>query len=94
MGFSKLLPRQWLKVSANECCYHHHTCRMLKCQISLPGEEMCLYSKLNQKKERLKGFGTKNSSLPEHEPQSKPYCFPLDGDQTLPSNKDKRLVIT
>lgn len=74
MGFSKLLPRQWLKVSANECCYHHHTCRMLKSQISLPGEEMCLYSKLNQKKERLKGFGTKNSSLPEHEPQSKPYC--------------------
>lgn len=74
MGFSKLLPRQWLKVSANECRYHHHTCRMLKSQISLPGEEMCLYSKLNQKKGTFKRFWNKNSSLPQHEPQWKPYC--------------------
>lgn len=36
MVFFQLLPKQWLKISGNECCYPHHTHRMLKSGISLP----------------------------------------------------------
>lgn len=64
-----------------------------KAGVSLPGKEMCLYSKLNQKKQRLKGFGTEIPAAPKWTSVETLLCFPLEDDQTLPSIEDSRLAI-